>query len=628
MKSPTSIPGFWDSPITPEVLAVAGSRLAFVQSFHDDVFWDETRPSEAGRNVVVSRSHGDILPAPWSAKTRVHEMGGLSWLVTVWNNEPGLLFCESSDQRLYWKTDGGVPQALTPASPEDISWRYCDMLIRGDEVWCIREADKHGQTTRAIIAISSDGTTRILDEQSHFYAHLTLSPDQNCLAWIAWEHPQMPWDGTELFVAAINEQGELSTRKVLAGGLEESVNSPVWDSNSSLYFISDATNWWNLWHVTLDGQRTHVIKDECEWSLPLWIVGWNLLRITSNGKIIGMRGNPESRELVSYDPETQTCTGFSPSVAEISSISLSVSHAYVVAEHADNMPSIVEFDLVTHRQSSVVMQLESPIKVSYFSTPQHLTLPSVNGRVVHAIVHPAHNPDVTSRANPPVIITAHGGPTAESYAAANLKFAFWTSRGFTVVDVNYGGSTGYGRKYRNELRGQWGVVDTEDIIAVAQGLLDNGKVDPGKLFIRGGSAGGFAVLNALTQSTLFSGGADYYGVADLIPLAMDTHDFESRYLDSLIGPFPEARELHVQRSPLTHANKVSAPLIFFQGLDDPIVPPAQSETFRDACITNGLKYKYFEFAGESHGFRQAETIVTCAREELAFYQEILGGELS
>lgn len=622
----STTPGFWDSPITPEILATAGSRLAFVQSFHDDVFWDETRPQEGGRNVVVSNKRGDILPAPWSAKTRVHEMGGLSWLVTTWNGEPGLMFCEASDQRLNWKTDGGSPRAITPESPEGVSWRYCDMLIRNDEVWCVRETDKHGETTRAIIAIAPNGDIRILDDQSHFYAHLALSPDQNSLAWVTWEHPQMPWDGTELRVAPIADKGTLGDVVVLAGGLEESVNSPAWDSNSSLYYISEASNWWNLWHVTLDGAREHVVQEESEWSLPLWIVGWNFLRISANGQVIGIRGNPESREIVAYDPVLKTCTAFTPAIAEVSSLSLSPTHAYIVAEHPDSLASIDAYDLQTHHKHSVIKQLEFPIDVKYFAQPQHITLPSVNGRVVHAIVHPAHNPDIESNENPPVIITAHGGPTAHSSAAANLKFAFWTSRGFTVVDVNYGGSTGYGREYRNSLREQWGVVDTEDIIAVAQGLIDNGTVDRGKLFIRGGSAGGFAVLNALTQSDLFSGGADHYGVADLIPLAMDTHDFESRYLDSLIGPFPEARELYVERSPLTHVDKVSAPLIFFQGLDDPIVPPAQSEAFRDACIANGLKYKYFEFAGESHGFRQAETIVTCAREELAFFQEILSGE--
>ena len=617
------LPGFWNSPLTPDILAQAGTRLGFVQSYSDDVFWDETRPSESGRTAVVSHKNGDILPAPWSAKTRVHEMGGLSWLVTVWNGEPGLLFCEATDQRLYWKSVGGTPRAITPESPVGSSWRYCDMLIRGDEIWCIREDDKHGATTRSIIAITTAGTIRVLDDQSHFYAHLVLSPDSNSLAWIAWEHPQMPWDGTELRVASIAADGTLHDVIVLAGNTSESVNSPAWDSNNSLYYISDASNWWNLWHVTRNGIRTHVVKDESEWALPLWIVGWNLLRISDRGEIIGMRGNPESRELVSYSPATQTTTSFDLRLADISSISVSATHAYVVSEHTNKLASIEEFELTKHKHSQTIKQLESPIDLTYFSTPQHLTLPSVNGRVVHAVVHPAHNPDVALIGNPPVIITAHGGPTGHSHAGANLKYTFFTTRGFTVVDVNYGGSTGYGRAYRNSLRGLWGVVDTQDIIAVAQGLLDQGIVDVDKLFIRGGSAGGFAVLNALTQSALFSGGADYYGVADLIPLALDTHDFESRYMDSLIGPYPEDAYVYKERSPLTHANNVSAPLIFFQGLEDPIVPPSQSEAFRDACIANGLKYKYFSFEGESHGFRQASTISLCASEELQFYQELL-----
>ena len=620
----SSTPGAWNSPLAAELLGSAGVRLGFTQSAYGDVFWDEARPSENGRNAVVSQSRGDILPPPWSAKTRVHEMGGLSWLVTVWNDEAGLLFCEATDQRLYWKTDGGTPRAITEPSPEGISWRYCDMAIRGKEIWCIRESDKHGSTTRAIIAISPDGSVRVLNDESHFYAHLAISDDGNKVAWIAWEHPQMPWDGTELRAADIDSVGNLVGTKVVAGSSSESVCSPLWLTNESLYYISDASNWWNLWRINSDGSPEQVSHDSSEWSLPLWLVGWNFLRKTNDGRIIATRGNPEQRELIVVNPETGTWDTCQPAVAGIDSISTNGSHIYAVASHAQSMPSVIDIDIETLSLSDIVVEIPSPIDVEYFAKPFHVTYPSVNGRVVHAIVHPATHPQVTSSDRPPVIITAHGGPTAETNASANLKYAYFTSRGFSIVDVNYGGSTGYGREYRNSLRGQWGVVDTQDILAVAQGLIDSGTVDADKIFIRGGSAGGFAVLNALTQSTLFSGGADYYGVADLIPLAQDTHDFESRYLDSMIGPFPECIDLYRERSPLTHAANVSAPIIFFQGLDDPIVPPSQSEAFRDACIAKGLKYKYFEFAGESHGFRQASTITLCAEEELKFYQEILG----
>ena len=620
----SSTPGAWNSPLAAEMLGSAAIRLGFTQSAFGDVFWDEARPSENGRSVVVSKSRGDILPAPWSAKTRVHEMGGLSWLITVWNNEPGLLFCEATDQRLYWKTDGGTPQAITAESPEGISWRYCDMAVRGDEVWCIREADQHGATTRALVAISSSGSVRVLDDESHFYAHLTISDDHSKVAWIAWEHPQMPWDGTELRTATISSDGSLTDVRVSAGSTTESVCSPLWMSDNSLYYLSDASNWWNLWRISPSGVPEQVSHDSSEWSLPLWLVGWNFLRRSADGRIVATRGNPAQRELIVVDPDTGLWESCSPAVAGINSFSCSASHIYAVVSSAQSMPSVIEIDLSSLKQSGTVVEIHSPIDRSYFAHPQHVTYPSVNGRVVHAILHPATNPLVSSTQRPPVIITAHGGPTAESIAAADLKYAFFTSRGFTIVDVNYGGSTGYGREYRNALRGQWGVVDTEDIIAVAQGLIDSGTVDADKVFIRGGSAGGFAVLNALTQSTLFSGGADYYGVADLIPLAQDTHDFESRYLDSMVGPFPECMDLYRDRSPLTHATNVSAPIIFFQGLDDPIVPPSQSEAFRDACIAKGLKYKYFEFAGESHGFRQAATISLCAEEELKFYLEILG----
>ena len=613
----------WDSPITPDMLAQAGVRLAFTQPFNGDVFWDEERPHEGGRNVVISEKHGDILAAPWSAKTRVHEMGGLSWLVTSWNGQGGLLFCEANDQRLYWKVDGGQPRAITPESPSDVSWRYCDMLIRGDEIWCIRESSKHGATTRAIIAISPDGNIRELDNHSHFYAHLTLSPDDNMLAWIAWEHPQMPWDGTELFVADIDHSGQLINKKVLAGSTTESVNSPTWVAPYELCFLSDATGWWNVWSTNTDGESGVVCQDQSDWALAMWFVGWRYLSYVGNNTVIGTRGAPTDRDIVALDISTGDWTPLASDLNSFYTFSTTRQYVYAVGGGVSHMPSVVSMNIAQHKQDRVIREIPLPVSAEFFSTPYAVTFPSKDGRIVHAIMHTATHPDIATPARTPVILTAHGGPTGHSDAVANIKFAYFTSRGFTVIDVNYGGSTGYGRDYRNLLHGQWGIVDTEDIIAVAQGVIDQGIAEPNQVFIRGGSAGGFAVLNALVHSDIFAGGADYYGVADLIPLAQDTHDFESRYLDSLVGPYPECADLYRERSPLTHAHNLNVPVIFFQGLDDPIVPPSQSEAFRDVCIEKGLRHKYFEFEGEAHGFRRAETIILCAKEELQFYREII-----
>lgn len=619
----SSIPGMWESQISAEMLAKAGVRFAFTQPFNGDVFWDEERPNEGGRNVVVSEQHGDILRAPWSAKTRVHEMGGLSWLVTLWNGASGLLFCEASDQRLYWQVDGGEPVAITPESSTDVSWRYCDMLIRGDEVWCIREASGHDATTRSLIAISPDGDIRELDSQSHFYAHLTLSPDDNMLAWIAWEHPQMPWDGTELFIADINHSGQLENKKVLAGSKTEAVNSPTWVAPHELCYLSDASGWWNVWSTNTDGESGIVSQDNSEWALPMWFVGWRYLSYVGNNTVIGTRGPLAQREIVALDVTTGTWTSLASELNAFFTFSTTRHNVYAVGGGVSHMPSVVSFTISQHKQDRVIQEIPLPVSSDFFSTPYEATFPSVDGRIVHAIMFPPANPHYATPGLTPVIITAHGGPTGHEDAVANIKYAYFTSRGFTVIAVNYGGSTGYGRAYRNALRGLWGVVDTEDIIAVAQGVINQGIAEPEQVFIRGGSAGGFAVLNALVHSDIFAGGADYYGVADLIPLAQDTHDFESRYLDSLVGPYPESADLYIERSPLTHTHKLNVPVIFFQGLDDPIVPPSQSQAFRDVCIEKGLRHKYFEFEGESHGFGRADTIILCAEEELQFYRELI-----
>lgn len=626
-------PGTWESPITPELLAQAGTSRSFTQVSNDSLFWDERRPSEGGRNVVVSREHGDILPAPWSASTRVHEMGGLSWLVTFWNGQAGLLFCEASDQRLYWKVDGGSPIAVTPESPTGTLHRYAEMLIRGDDIICVREITEGHNTSRTIISINTEGQIHVLDDSSHFYAHLSLSPDQQKLAWSAWEHPQMPWDGTEIRVADFDAVGHLNQPRVLAGSLTESVNSPTWDGNDALYYISDASNWWNVWHTDLHGNNRHVAKDDSEWAKPLWIIGWNALKTLHNGHLLAERGPVGNSTLTVLNPKTGTWTDIDAGDrTSWEHFSVSPKSIYALGQGKQTQLELLEIDIDTNNLNShnlnshnVKVLVDNPLPVDreYFSTAQILTSPSKNGREVHSFYYPAQNPNFEATQPSPVILTCHGGPTANVVGVANLKYAYFTSRGFSVVDINYGGSTGYGRHYRDTLLGQWGVVDTEDILAVADDLIAQGLANKDQLFIRGGSAGGFAVLNALVHSNKFAGGANYYGVADLIGLLEDTHDFEAHYTDSLVAPFPEGRELYEERSPLTHAAKLTSPLIFFQGLDDKIVPPAQSEAFRDACIANGLKYKYFEFEGEAHGFRKAETIITAAREELAFFIEIL-----
>jgi len=620
--------GTWNSPISPELLAEVGTSRAFTQTFNGQLFWDERRPSEAGRNVVVSLERGDILPAPWSASTRVHEMGGLSWLVAEWNGEAGLLFCEASDQRLYWKSDGESPRALTPESPEGSLHRYAEMIVRGDEIVCLREITEGHDTSRSIIAINSSGAIRVLNEDSHFYAHLEMSSDKSQLAWVAWEHPQMPWDGTELRVAEFNNDGTLMQPRILAGSTSESVNSPRWHGNDGLYFISDKSNWWNVWHTDLEGNSRHVAIDESEWAKPLWIIGWNAITMLPDGKLLAQRGSVGAQTLTILDPELGTWSDIDTGDhIAWEHMCISDETIFALGQGRQTELELISVDIAT-QDVNIVVPNPLPVPAEYYSPSQALSSPSIDGRIVHSFYYPAQHPDHQRSGPTPVIITCHGGPTANVEGVASLKYAYFTSRGFAVVDVNYGGSTGYGRQYRDTLLGQWGVVDTEDVLAVADDVVARGLTTPDMLFIRGGSAGGFAVLNALVHSDKFAGGADYFGVADLVGLTTATHDFEAHYTDSLVAPYPEGRDLYMQRSPLTHAANVSSPIIFFQGLDDEIVPPSQSEAFRDACISNNIKYKYFEFEGEAHGFRKAETIITAAREELEFFVDILRENLS
>ncbi len=619
-----AVPGSWKSPISAELLAAAGVSLGFVQHFAGELYWDESRPAEGGRTVVISQTYGDLLPPPWSAVTRVHEMGGLSWLVCNWRGETGLLFSEKTDQRIYWKALGVDPVAVTPVSATGTLARYSDFMIRGNEIWCVREITHEHETNRDLIAITPTGDIRILDSTSHFYAHLALSPNESKLAWISWEHPQMPWDGTQLRVAIISTSGQLESVQVRAGGVSEAVNSPVWSDDHELYFISDISGFWNVWSVVDAGNKKQIFSEAAEWAQPMWLVGARFLRKLPDGRLVGIHGNPANESLVIGDPKTGLWQDCESELTNFSFLHTSDSQIFAVGGGFKLAQAIIEFADDQTSGYQILKKIEIPVDANYLSVARSVTFPSEAGRKVHAFISPATNPDFECANIPPVIITVHGGPTAHTTGVASIKRAFFTSRGFTVVDVNYGGSTGYGRAYRETLKGQWGVVDTQDILAVVSGLVAQGLADPKSILIRGGSAGGFAVLNGLVHSKIFAAGANYYGVAELTMLAEDTHDFESRYLDSLVGPYPERKDLYAERSPLTYADNLTSPLIIFQGSDDPIVPPSQSLAFRDACIKNGVKHKYFEFPGESHGFRKSETIITCAIEELKFFGEVLG----
>jgi dipeptidyl aminopeptidase/acylaminoacyl peptidase len=625
--------GSWRSPISDRDLAGSGHPISGAAWVGDDIWWLEARPSEAGRYAVRTNRDGepvDILPAPWNARTRVHEYGGGAWTVTA---EQVLVFAEFADQRLY-RLDAGST-APTPLTPEGAGFRFAELSIRGDEVVAVRETHRSDSVTRDIVAVPLDGSAaedasmiRSIVSGSHFLAYPRFSPDGTKLAWIAWEHPQMPWDGTELRVAELSD-GTVGAWRTLAGSVTESVLQPEWHDDGSLTAISDRSGWWNLVRVALDGTTTSMHPDEAEYGGPLWSLGTRWYELLDDGRLLAVR-TLGADGLITLDP----ISGESESVATpLTTIALGPrrgDRVLLTGGSSTLASGLRVLNLTSGALDDVRLAVDALPDAAYLPLAEARTFPATanSPREVHAFVYAPRNPEFTAPdgERPPYIAFVHGGPTSRVSAAANPAIAYFTSRGIGVVDVNYGGSTGYGRAYRERLRGQWGIVDVEDTVAAVLGLADAGLADRARLGIRGGSAGGWTVLAALTSSEVFAAGTSYYGVAELKQFAHDTHDFESRYLDGLIGPLPEAEELYDTRAPLNNVDRLSTPVLLLQGLDDPIVPPSQAELFRDALAAKGIRHAYITYEGESHGFRRAETIVSATEAELSFYGQIMGFE--
>ncbi|RVW01307.1 S9 family peptidase [Rhodococcus xishaensis] len=626
--------GSWISPITAADVAASGHLVEGGCFVADAVWWSEQRPTEGGRSAIRRLgSDGepvDILPAPWNARTRVHEYGGGAWAVTA---DGVLVFAEFSDQRLY-RFDPSVdaaPLPITPVSPTPSSDRYGDLTIVGDEVWCVREYYRDGTPKRDICAIPLDGRAeddpaamRSIVAGSDFLAYPRLSPDGERLAWIAWNHPQMPWDGTELRVLTL-ASGKVD---VLLGGPEESVLQPEWADVSTLNVISDRSGWWNLYRVAANDDAVEPISPtNADFGAPLWQLGARWYVLLEGGHLLTTRtvGTdtlglivPSTGELRDVQPE---------GISSVQICDVDGRRVLLLCGGAQVASGLRMLDLDTGALTDVRLSVDGLPDVAYLPEARALTFQGPE-REVHAVVYPPHNPDYDAPDGelPPYVAFVHGGPTSHVAPALQPVYAYFTSRGIGVVDVNYGGSSGYGREYRNRLRGQWGVVDVEDTVAAVRGLADAGLADPDRLAIEGGSAGGWTVLSALTTSDVFACGVSYYGVAELVEFVKETHDFESRYVDGLIGPLPGAADLYTRRAPVNNVDGLSCPVLLLQGLSDPIVPPSQAEQFRDALVQKQIPHAYLSYAGESHGFRKAETIVSAREAELSFYGQVLGFE--
>jgi dipeptidyl aminopeptidase/acylaminoacyl peptidase len=605
--------------------------LGQVEVDGERVYWLEGRASEGGRQVVMrwapGRDAGDVIGQEWSARTTVHEYGGGAYAVAG----DTAFFSHFPDQRIYRVDPGEEPRPLTPAPPEPMAYRYADARVRPDgrELVCVRERHVDGVVLNDIVLIDAveGGEPVELVSGADFFAAPRFSPDGRRLAWLCWCHPRMPWDGTELWTGEFAEDG-LAGPERIAGGPDESISQPRWSPDGVLHWVSDRTGWWNLYAEDGAGDARALAPLDAEFTGPDWVFGQSTYGFLRDGRIVTAWWQRALANFGVLDPRSGRLDRWNVPYTAVGSVRPYRDGAVAVVASATDEPAVVVFDGDGNVTDTLRRSRPVTPDAGFISAAEPIQFSTEHGLTAHALWYAPANKDAEGPGDeqPPLIVMSHGGPTASASPALNLATQFWTSRGFAVVDVNYGGSTGYGREYRQRLRGQWGIVDVDDCVNAARYLASQGLVDGNRLAIRGGSAGGYTTLCALTFREGFSVGASYFGVADAEALATDTHKFESRYLDGLIGPYPGAKDLYRERSPIHYADRLSAPLILFQGLEDRVVPPDQAEVMVEALRLRGLPFAYVPFEGEQHGFRKAENIIRSIEAELWFYGKVLGFE--
>lgn len=620
--------GSWKSPITSALIVTDAINIewpAQVALDGKDVYWVETRPTENGRTVIVKWSPdgtvADVTPPPFNARTRVHEYGGGAFTV----KDGTVYFSNFVDQRLYRQDPGGMPQPITP----EVDLRYADGVIdrRRRRIICVcQDHTKKGhEATNSLVEIRLDGVggSQTLVSGNDFYASPRVSPDGSQLAWLTWNHPNMPWDSSELWVGDITGAGSVDHKQRIAGGANESICQPKYAPDGTLYFISDRTGWWNLYRWK--ARRVEALcKMEAEFGVPHWHFGTSTYGFESAGRIMCAYTKDGCSYLASLDTSTRQIKTIDIPYTSIAFLQATPGGAVLIAGSPREATAIVRLSRATGKIEVLRRSTEVAINLGYLSIPLAIEFPTENGLTAHAFFYAPKNRDfaATQSERPPLLVISHGGPTGATSSEFNLMIQYWTSRGFAVADVNYGGSSGYGREYRQRLDGQWGIVDVDDCVNCAQHLIKRGDVDADRVAIRGGSAGGYTTLAALTFRKLFKAGASYYGVSDLEALEKDTHKFESHYSDRLIGPYPARRDLYRERSPINFVERLSCPVIFFQGNEDRVVPPNQAEKMVDALRQKGMPVAYILFQGEQHGFRQAQNIKRALDAELYFYSKI------
>ncbi|QKZ17552.1 S9 family peptidase [Streptomyces chartreusis] len=631
--------GSWPSPIDAAVAAAHEGRPDFVGFVGEEAWWTEARPTEGGRYTLVRRrtdgGEESVLPAPWNVRSRVIEYGGQPWAGAVADGRPLVVFVDFADQRLYRYEEGGEPRPLTPVSEVGGGLRWVEPRLRLDlgEVWCVlEEFTGPGPTDvrRVLAAVPLDGSAagdrgavrELTDDGRRFVTGARISPDGRRAAWLTWDHPHMPWDGTELLVADVAADGTLGSPRTVAGGPQESIAQADWSADGRLLYTSDRSGWWNLYR---DG--VPLCPREEEFGGPLWQLGLSWFAPLASGLVAVVHGrgatalgvlDPETGEIVdAAGPWTEFAPTLSAYGERVVAVGASPRSAY----------EVVELDASTGRTRVIGAAHDDAVDPAYYPEPQIRTFTGPGGQDIHAHIYPPHNPGCVAPgdAPPPYVVWAHGGPTSRAPLVLDLAIAYFTSRGIGVAEVDYGGSSGYGREYRNRLREQWGVVDVEDCAAVALALADEGTADRRRLAVRGGSAGGWTTAASLTTTDVFACGTILYPILDLAGWGSgETHDFESQYLESLVGPLAEVPARYLERSPAEHAEHLTVPFLLLQGLDDVICPPTQCERFLARMEGRRVPHAYIAFEGEGHGFRRAETMVRVLESELSLYAQVFG----
>jgi dipeptidyl aminopeptidase/acylaminoacyl peptidase len=617
--------GTWSSLITAEMVAGSSVRYASVQLDGDDIYWLEGRPDEQGRTVIVRRRQDrieDVLPPPWNARSRVHEYGGGAFAV----HDGRVWFVNDADQQVYEVANGQITQQTN--EPQS---RYADLQFNSHHqcLYAVREdhALAEGAEPCSELVRISGGVVTAMATGDDFYAAPAVSPDGRWLAWLSWNHPDMPWDRTILWLTELGDHGEALAPVKLVDAAGQSVFQPAWSADGKLYFVNDPTGWWQLYRFD-DCENPQSLSQVCDYEaemgLPLWQFGMQTYVFQDPDHIIATLCEQGLWRLARICTNTGEVEPIRTPYNSITALAAHKNRVVLIAAGSRCTDEVSSIDLQSGERSLCTAEQPLPVTVDWVSEAQPVCFETSDDDEAHGFYYPPYNPKVEAVPGelPPLLVMTHGGPTSATSASLSLRTQFWTSRGFAVLDVNYRGSTGYGRGYREHLNGHWGIYDVDDVVAGARYLVELGKADPNRLIIRGGSAGGFTTLAALTFTDVFHAGASYYGIGDLQSLLNETHKFEARYLDRLIGPYPERQDLYQARSPIMHVENLSCPVIFMQGEEDKVVPPQQARSMAAALRDKGVYTELILYAGEQHGFRRAATIIDTLQSELAFYQRV------